>query len=204
MRRVRVALSIAAWVAAGWGAAGTAWAAGPDWATELAVHLAATPDQAWTNLDTPGRLAPVVGFNPGECATARAPGRTGAAPVESGMVIYDQPEACNTATRLLTLQLYLAPVAAAERARLVQGLTQASGRPCFTGDHRANPRSRAQPAHVTAWHLPAFVVAVVTQPELPDGLAVSVIAPAADPAPLPAGIAAARESLLNSLPASCR
>ena len=162
------------------------------------------PDTAWTNLNVADRLAPVVGFGQAECSTARTPGTGGLVPVESALTLYDDVGACNQPTKLLTLQLYLHPVSALDRTRLIKAFSAAAGRPCFAGQQKLNQRSRAQPARVTAWKLNAYVLAVVAQPELGDAVAVSVLATGTAPRPLAPGVLSARSSLLGSLPASCR
>ena len=182
---------------------GTGQAAASDWVEPLAMKLTATPDTAWSDLNVVGRLSPVVSFGQAACSTARLPVGGGLVPVETSITLYSDVDACNRPSTLLTLQLYLHPVASSDRARLIRATSRLTSRPCFVGEQVLNKRSRAKPAHVTAWRLGAYVLAVAAQPELPDAFAVSIVSTALS-RPLAPGVRATWSSLLNGLPTSCR
>ena len=179
-------------------------AAEKDWPAVLAAAMTTHPDTAWTNLNVAARLSPLIRFSTEACTTRRGPVPGSQAHVEAAMVLYADAGACNKATQLTTLQLYLHPITQKNLTTLIREITTKAGAPCFEGPLVASARGRAEPSHVTAWKLALYDIAIASQSHMPDAASLTVVGSAKVSDASSASARAAAKAFSDSVPPSCR
>ena len=175
---------------------------GADWPEGLARVF--TNTATLTNENLAAHLGPYVRFDPAPCATARMPSAKSPVPIANALIAYADDNACNSATPLVLMQIYIDSRSAAQVDQLRSAMGALLPSPCFSGEVLPDARRHAPPRSLIAWKQQNRIITWAMEAGNPKSVALSLLI--SDSASGAGGGATDRgvaDRFLASLPLSC-